>query len=195
MRYEITLLLLLLGILAAGLAMHRFYLKRIESKVRAASASDFDVKALKAVLRLQQGSNFNALAIASWSLFFVGLVFLYFLTPALFPRMNYFISASGPASLDLGLLIFGLAIILVTSMLAFLIPKGYRYYAISRSDKRLMVPLALLLLLISIASSSYLGTIYPATNEAAWNLGYIALLASLALLMLPLVLGFKEAVR
>ena len=195
MRYEITLLLLLLGFLAAGLAVHRFYLKKMESKVRAASASDFDVKTLMAVLRLQQGSNFNALAIASWSLFFVGLVFLYFLTPELFPRMNYFISASGPASLDLGLLIFGLAIILVTSMLAFLIPKGYRYYAISRSDKRLMVPLALLLLLISIASSSYLGTIYPETNEAAWNLGYIALLASLALLMLPLVLGFKEAVR
>jgi len=195
MRYEITLLLLLLGVLAAGLAMHRFYLKKMESKVRAASASDFDVKALMAVLRLQQGSNFNALAIASWSLFFVALVFLYFLTPDLFPSLNYFIGASGPASLDLGLLIFGLAIILLASMLAFLIPKGYRYYAISRSDKQMMVPLALLLLLISVAASSYLGTIYPETNEAAWNLGYIALFASLALLMLPLVLGFKEAVR
>lgn len=195
MRYEITLLLLLLGVLAAGLAMHRFYLKKMESKVRAASSSDFDVKALMAVLRLQQGSNFNALAIASWSLFFVALVFLYFLTPDLFPSLNYFIGASGPASLDLGLLIFGLAIILLASGLAFLIPKGYRYYAISRSDKQMMVPLALLLLLISVAASSYLGTIYPETNEAAWNLGYIALFASLALLMLPLVLGFKEAVR
>jgi hypothetical protein len=195
MRYEITLLLLLLGILAVGFAMHRFYLNKLESKVRAASASDFDVKALKAVLRLQQGSNFNTLAVASWSLFFVGLVFLYFLTPDLFPSWNYFNGASSPASLDLGLLIFGLIIILVTSMLALLIPKGYRYYAISRRQKRMMVPLALLLLLISIASSSFLGTIYPENNEAAWNLGYIALLASLVLLMLPIAEGFKEAAR
>jgi hypothetical protein len=195
MRYEISLLLLLLGVLAAGLAMHWFYLKRMEMKVRAASVSDFDVKALKAALRLQQGSNFNALAIASWSLFFVGLIFLYFLTPDLFPSVNYFSRASAPASLDLGLLIFGLAIILVTSMLAVLIPKGYRYYAISRSSKQLMVPLVLLLLLVSIGASSFLGTIYPETNESAWKLGYIALLASLALLMLPIVLGFKEAAR
>ena len=195
MRYELSLLLLVLGVLAAGPVMHWFYLKRMESKVRAASSSDFEVKALMAVLRLQQGSNFNVLAIASWSLFFVGLVFLYFLTPDLFPRWNYFIGASGPASLDPGLLIFGLAIILLTSMLAFLIPKGYCYYAISRSDKRLMVPLALILPLISIAASSFLGTIYPEANDTAWNLGYIALFASLALLMLPLVLGFKEVVR
>jgi hypothetical protein len=195
MRYEISLLLLLLGVLAAGLAMHWFYLKKIESKVRAASSSDFDFKAFKAVLRLQQGSNFNALAIASWSLFFVGLAFLYFLTPDPFPSSNYFMGASGPASLDLGLLIFGLAIILLTSMVAFLIPKGYRFYAISRSQKQMMVPLAMILLLISIAVSSYLGTIYPEANETAWNLGYVALLASLALLMLPIVLGFKEAAR
>ena len=195
MRYEISLLLLVLGVLAAGLAMHWFYLKRMESKVRAASSSDFEVKALMAVLRLQQGSNFNVLVIASWSLFFVGLVFLYFLTPALFPSMNYFIGASGPASLDLGLLIFGLAIILLTSILAFLIPRGYRYYAISRSQKQMMVPLALLLLLISIAASSFLGTIYPEANDTAWNLGYIALFVSLALLMLPLVLGFMEVAK
>jgi hypothetical protein len=195
MRYEITLLLLLLSILAAGLAMHWFYLNRMESKVRAASASDFDAKALKAVLRLQQGSNFTALAIASWSLFFVGLVFLYFLTPDLFPSWNYFNGASAPASLDLGLLIFALVIILFTSIFVLLIPKGYRYYAISRRQKRMIVPLALLLLLISIAASSFLGTIYPENNETAWNLGYAALLASLALLMLPIGIGFKEAVR
>jgi hypothetical protein len=195
MRYEISLLLLLLGVLAVGLAMHWFYLKRMESRVRAASSSDFDIKAFKAVLRLQQGSNFNALAIASWSLFFIGLAFLYFLTPDLFPRANYFVGASGPASLDLGLFIFALAIILPTSILAFLIPRGYRYYAISRSQKQTIVPLTIVLLIISIGASSYIGTIYPEANETAWNLGYVALLSSLALLMLPILLGFKEAAR
>jgi hypothetical protein len=195
MRYEISLLLLMIGALAAGLAMHWFYLKRMDSKVRAVSSSDFDIKALKAVLRLHQGSNFNTMAIASWSLFFVGLAFLYFLTPELFPSRNYFIGASGPASLDLGLLIFALAVILLTSMLALIIPRGYRYYAISRRQKQMIVPLALLLPLISIAAASYLGTIYPEADETAWNLGYLALLSSLVLLMLPIALGFKEAAR
>jgi len=197
-KYEISLIALL-AIMVGGWIMHLMYLKRIEVKVRKTAGSEFKTRELKNSLRLPQGSNFNTLVLAAWSLFFVDLAFLYILTPQISPNWNY-LGFAQVASSDFGLAILGVGVILVSGLLAFNIPRIYRYYLIPRGLKRSMVYMTPLLLVISLYLSSYLGTIFPQGDYSLgntayltpWNLAYVTLFAALILLILPVVAGFME---
>ena len=189
MRYELELLAILACIMLLGGLIHFAYLNRIRAKLNKKVDSKVEMDDLKKALQVSQGSNFNTLLISSWSLYFVALVFLYFLTPTIFERLNYF-QIADVASSDFGIIILGTAVILLSGMFAFSVPGIYRYYTIPRALKNIIIYLVPLLLLISISVSIYLSTIYPIEDNNSWNLGYLTLVVSQVLLLLPVFSGF-----
>jgi len=193
-RYEIVLLALLLATLILGAALHWAYLKRINKRVKATAGSAFHDEDLKRVMRLDQGSNFNTIMLSCWSLYFVAVVFLYFLTPQIFPSWNYF-RLSAVASSYLGPILLALGTIVLTGVAAFSIPRIYRYYEIGRDRKEMMVIFVPLLLTISLLCAIHLGIIFPQSDYSFWNLGYIAVFLSQFLLLLPVFTGFLEGRR
>ena len=191
---EISMLLILAAIFGVGLFSHLHYFVRITNHVRKTTDQAFLKKDLMAAIRIPQGSNFNVVMILSWSLFLVALVFLYFLTPEIFPTLNYF-KFPQVASNSFGLAYFGGAIIVFPGILvAIFIPRCYSYYLIPRQlkDVTLYIPA---FLLASISCSVYLGTIYPETNLFYWYLGYVSLLVSLVILLAPIANGYMEEMR
>lgn len=196
MSMGIVPLAVILVIMAAALVFHQIYINKIYTNLKGSKES-FRMADLKKSLEMPQGSNFNTFMIASWMLFFVALAFLFFQTPGISPL--YYFQAIWIASSDYGLLVFGLAIMFVTSILAFSIPTVYRYYITSRGIKMLMVYFVPLLLMISIGISIWLGTIYPDADENHWNLiwdlGYVTLLASLIFLVTPIIGGLWEVAK
>ena len=187
----------ILAIIAAALVFHYLYMDKIYRKVRDTSDSGFKKEELLTDLELPQGSNFNTFMIASWMLFFVALAFLFFQTPGTSPW--YYFQAIHIASSEFGLTVFGIVVMIVTAVAAFNIPKVYRYYVVPRSIKALMVNFALPLLMISIAISIYLGTVYPQADVQSWNLfwvlGYFTLVAPLILLIMPIVCSLEEVAK
>src|SRR5512136_2082226 len=117
MKYEVILLIVLAIVMLFGLLAHFAYLQRINSKLAMTARSSFRMKDLKRALQIRQGSNYNTLVLSSWSLFFVALVFLYFLTPRVFPSWNFF-NFPKVASSELGFFILALIVIVVTSFIA-----------------------------------------------------------------------------
>ena len=187
----------ILAIIAAALVFHYLYMDKIYRKVRDTSDSGFKKEELLTDLELPQGSNFNTFMIASWMLFFVALSFLFFQTPGTSPW--YYFQAIHIASSEFGLTVFGIVVMIVTATAAFNIPKVYRYYVVPRSIKALMVNFALPLLMISIAISIYLGTVYPQADVQSWDLfwvlGYFTLVAPLILLIMPIVCSLEEVAK
>jgi hypothetical protein len=193
-RYEISLLMLMIFVMLIGGVCHQAYLQRVQAIVKKTADSAFDRRDLLKALHISQGSNFNALMILSWSLFLTALIFLYFLTPDIFPDRNYFLFPQ-MASESYGLAVFGVAAVLIPGLLiALIVPRVYSYYLISRWLKNINL-LTPLLLIASLFCSVNLATIYPKANEFIWGLGYGTLLASLILLLLPIIVGFAEELR
>ncbi|HOT07120.1 MAG: hypothetical protein A4E45_01215 [Methanosaeta sp. PtaB.Bin039] len=189
MRYELILLAALLGFLALCLLAHQAYLVRVKARLGRSADIHFNMSQLKDSLRLPQGSNFITIMLVSWNLFFVAVVFLYLLTPQVFAQWNYF-RLPAVASWELGLLLLGVCVLVLATLINLYLPRIYGYYVISRQTKSLMSRVAPLLLTTSILSSSYLGTIYPGSDELAWRLGYVSLAGALVLLMLPVILSY-----
>lgn len=193
-RQEISLLILMIFVMLIGGIFHQAYLQRVQAVVKKTADSDFDRRDLMKALHISQGSNFNALMIFSWSLFFVALIFLYFLTPDIFPDKNYFLFPK-MASESYGLAVFGVALIFIPGLLiSLIVPRVYSYYLVSRWLKNLNL-FTPLLLIVSLFCSANLATIYPQVNELIWNLGYATLLISLVLLLLPIIIGFVEELK
>ncbi len=189
MRYEIGLLAVLAAVMLLGGLIHLAYLNRIRAKLGGVVSGKVEMSDLKKALQIHQGSNFNTLMLSSWSLFFVAFAFLYFLTPSIFQRWNYF-QIPEAASYELGPIILGVSIILLSGLFTFSIPRIYGYYAIPKALKNVIIYLVPLLLLISISASIYLGTIFPVEDKSSWSLGYAALILSQVLLLLPVFYGF-----
>jgi hypothetical protein len=194
MKYEISLLIAISILMVVGFLMHTAYLQRIKANLVKTAESAFKMKDLKQAMKIPQGSNYNTFVISSWSLYFVALIFLYFLTPTVFPNFNFF-NYPKVASSEIGLLILAVIVIAVTVILASAIPQSYSYYTFSKNLKNLTIYSVPILLLISLLSSSYLATIFPLANDTAWNLGFISLAGALIILMLPIVSGFVEVLR
>ncbi|MCX6673569.1 MAG: hypothetical protein NTY37_07305 [Methanothrix sp.] len=190
-------LVVILAIMAGALVFHNLYINKIFRKVKETNDGGFKKEELLTHLELPQGSNFNTFMIASWMLFFVALALFFFQTPGISPW--YYFQAIQIASSEFGLIVFGLAVMIVTALAAFSIPKVYRYYIVSRGIKALMVNFALPLLMISIAISIYHGTVYPQASEQSWDLfwilGYVTLVAPLILLITPIVCSLKEVAK
>jgi hypothetical protein len=193
-KYELSLLIFLGIVVLVGEICHQAYLWRVQTIVKKTADSAFDRKDLMEALHIFQGSNFNTLMLLSWSLFLVALVFLYFLTPDIFPNWNYFLFPR-LASESYGLVILGLFVALISILLiSFIVPRVYSYYLISRWVKEwnLITPV---LLIVSIFCSISLATIYPMTDGFIWNIGYWALFFSLILMLAPIIIGFGEEIR
>jgi hypothetical protein len=194
MRYEISLLIAIIILMVSAILMHTAYLQRIRVNLVKTSESAFKMKDLKQAMKIPQGSNYNTLVISSWSLYFVALIFLYFLTPRVFPNFNFF-NYPKVASNEIGLLILAVVVIAITVILASAIPQSYSYYTFSKNLKNLTIYSVPILLLISLLSSSYLATIFPLASDMAWNLGFVTLTAALIVLILPIISGFVEVLR
>jgi hypothetical protein len=193
-RYEISLLILLALVAITGQLFHSTYISRIAKHVRKTTVEHFSRKDLVSALHISQGSNFNTVMIFSWCLFLVAFVFLYFLTPTIFPEWNYF-RFSKVASFSLGPAIFGIAIVMILGFIVSVhVPRAYSSYLISNNLKKINL-LTPLLLIGSILCSVYLGTIYPAVSSSYWNAGYVAIFLSLVLLLSPIIMGFFEEMR
>jgi len=191
--FEAYMLICLVAILILGGALHVMYLKMIESMVKRTEESDFNLEDLMRSMHISQGSNFNIMMILSWSLLLVALAFLYLLTPSIFPEWNYF-KIPRVASLDWGFAIFGAAALIPGALISIFVPKVYSYYQIHKRLKAIAAAIPALLL-GSIICSVHLGTIYPASDQFYWNLGYSMLAAAAVLMILPISIGFLEAWR
>ena len=188
------LLAIMIGMVILGLIIHTHYFVRVTDHVKRTSDRNFQRKDLMAALHIPQGSNFNTMMLFSWILFLVAFAFLYFMTPDILGTWDYF-RVPQVASDSFGLVYFGAAVILIPGILvALFVPQCYGYYQISARLKQ-MTLLTPVFLLVSIACSVYLGTIYPEVNPFYWYVGYAALLISLALMLTPIAKGYIEEMR
>ncbi len=193
-RYEISLMILIAVAVIIGVIFHFAYLYRVQAIVGRTTGSNFSRENLMKALHIAQGSNFNVLMILSWSLFLVAFIFLYFLTPDIFPGRNYFMFPQ-MASDGYGLAIFGVALVIIPGLLiSLIVPRVYSYYLVSRWLKNLNL-FTPLFLAASLFCSGNLATIYPRIDTAVWNLGYGMLFIALVLMLLPIIIGFVEELR
>jgi hypothetical protein len=193
-----TMLLALLLIFAA--ILHINNLNRVH-KLMAILQHKRDVS--KALLykemTVSQGSNFAALALASWIMLFVAVAYLYLLVPTILPYS--YMNIAELASNTLGFAIFG---IIVASLAAAIIlmfdklPEDHRelklmelysFYSISKAVKK-MIGMTVIALCISVMLSAYIGTIYPAHSQPAELLSLMLLVVSAGVLVMPI---YKEA--
>jgi len=150
-------------------------------------------------MTVSQGSNFTALAFASWIMLFVAIAYLYLLVPTFLPFS--YMDIGELASNPMGFFIFGILVaLLVVSVILFLnkLPEDrrdfrltelYSFYAISKATKK-MIGLTVIALCISVILSAYIGTIYPVKSIASQLISLILLIVSAAILMMPI---YKEA--
>ncbi|MFB3766153.1 MAG: hypothetical protein ACE14P_13035 [Methanotrichaceae archaeon] len=191
---EMILLLLIVAIIILGLIFHHHYFVRVTTHVKDTSDKSFLEKDLRAALRVPQGPNFYTVMIFSWSIFLIAFALQFFLTPNILSAWSFF-EFPQLASDNLGLAYFGIAIVIIPGLLvALFIPRCYSYCLIPGHLKQ-MTLMAPAFSLISILCSVYLGTIYPEINSVYWYLGYIALFASLVVMLAPIVMAYIEEMR
>jgi hypothetical protein len=198
--------LLILGLLVLGYLLHLIYLDKIYNKllslsgessqlgILSQSGASISKEILLKELYTPQGSNFNALAISAWSLFFIALAYFYFLTPSVFENYNYFKLAPLASSL-LGFFVFGFLILLLTVVLSVGFSRIYGFYEISTGMKTAIM-LTFVLLAVSIICSTYIGTIYPGrTYILPETAAFATLLTSQLILLAPIYIGTAKVMR
>jgi hypothetical protein len=196
METSIFTLLLLLTVFVVGICSHKLYLDRIYKCILATSNRSVSKDILYIELSIAQGSNFNSFAIGSWMLFFVSLAYMYFLTPTIFIGFNYF-QVPAMASNPIGFLVFGIFIILLTSLISASLPGMYSFYEISKRIKT-AITLTFPLLGISLVCSAYIGTLYPISTpltEIARIIAFTMLLISLVILLSPVYIGLAGVTK
>lgn len=194
MRYEIVLFVMAVLLLVIVSLLYLVYLKKLYAKLYKLKKMDFSLKQLYEMGCQPQGSNFTTAAIASWALFFVCMGYLFFLTPELFENMS-FLRISGIASSILGFWLFSLGVAAITILLTAAIPRMYFFFEVPVIFK-MMISFAVPILLIgSLISSAYLGTIYPAQDHFWWNRSYILMITGEIALLLPILLGIGSGIR
>ena len=159
---------------------------------------------LYAEMTVSQGSNFTALAFASWIMLFVAIAYLYLLVPTYLPYS--YMQVASLASNQMGFAIMGIAMgLLAAAIILFLdkLPEDrrelklteiYSFYSITKSAKKL-IALTLLALAASIVLSAYLGTIYPAQSDTSKLGSLLLLLLSAVILVMPIYKETLEAMR
>ena len=197
-----TALLALILILAAVLHLKNIY--HVHSLVTSLQKKTVAKSHLYAELTVSQGSNFTALAFASWIMLFVAVAYLYLLVPS-YLSISYMQIAS-LASNQMGFAIMGIAMgLLAAAIILFLdkLPEDrrelrlteiYSFYSLSKSTKKL-IALTLLALAASIVLSAYLGTIYPVESDTARLGSLFLLLLSSVILVMPIYKETLEAMR
>ena len=154
---------------------------------------------LYAEMTVSQGSNFAALALASWIMLSVAIAYLYLLVPTILPFS--YMSIAELASNPLGFAIFGILVAgLAAAFILFLdklpddhrelkLMEMYSFYSISRAMKK-MIGMTVVFLCISVLLSAYIGTIYPAHSLPVELLSLMLLVGSAGILVMQV---YKEA--
>jgi len=197
-----TVLLVILLALAALLHIKNIY--SVHRLMTLLQKKTVDRSHLYAEMTVSQGSNFTALAFASWIMLFVAIAYLYLLVPTYLPYS--YMQIASLASNQLGFAIMGIAMgLLAAAIILFLdkLPEDrrelrlteiYSFYNISKTAKKL-IALTLIALAASIVLSAYLGTIYPEEANAAKLGSLLLLLLSAGILVLPIYKETLEAMR
>jgi hypothetical protein len=197
-----TVLLVILLALAALLHIKNIY--SVHRLMTLLQKKTVDRSHLYAEMTVSQGSNFTALAFASWIMLFVTIAYLYLLVPTYLPYS--YMQIASLASNQLGFAIMGIAMgLLAAAIILFLdkLPEDrrelrlteiYSFYNISKTAKKL-IALTLIALAASIVLSAYLGTIYPEEANAAKLGSLLLLLLSAGILVLPIYKETLEAMR
>jgi hypothetical protein len=189
---------LAIGLILA-LALHILNIKRVHKLMGVLQKKKVTKSSLYKEMTVSQGTNFTALAFASWIMLFVAMAFLYLLVPTVLPfsYMNVAELASNP----FGFAIFGVLVGFLAWFIIFFLDKLpddrrefrltelYSFYSISKGTKR-MIGLTLIALWISVFSSAYLGTIYPNQSIAVQLISLVSLVTSAGVLVIPI---YKEA--
>ncbi|TFH53567.1 MAG: hypothetical protein E4G89_00840 [Methanothrix sp.] len=193
-----TLLLALLLILAA--VLHINNLNRVHKLMAVLQhKNEVSKELLYREMTVSQGSNFTALALASWIMLFVAVAYLYLLVPTILPFS--YMNIAELASCNFGFAIFGILVAcLAAAIILFLdkLPEDHRelkltelysFYSISKAVKK-MIGVTVIALCISVLLSAYIGTIYPNHSLPAELLSLMLLIGSAGILVMPI---YKEA--
>jgi hypothetical protein len=194
MRYEMVLFVMAALLLVFVSILYLVYLRKLYSRLYKLKKKEFKFRELYEMGWQPQGSNFTTAAIASWALFFICMGYLFFLTPELFDNIS-FLRISGLASSMLGFWLFSLGIMVITILLTAAIPRMYGFFEIPLRFKTVISFAVPILLIGSLISSAYLGTIYPAQNHLWWNLSYLLMIGGETTLLLPILFGVGSGIR
>jgi hypothetical protein len=196
--------ILLVILLALAVLLHVKNIYSVHGLMTLLQKKTVDRSHLYAEMTVSQGSNFTALAFASWIMLFVAIAYLYLLVPTYLPYS--YMQIASLASNQLGFAIMGIAMgLLAAAIILFLdkLPEDrrelrlteiYSFYNISKTAKKL-IALTLIALAASIVLSAYLGTIYPEEANAAKLGSLLLLLLSAGILVLPIYKETLEAMR
>ena len=195
---------ILAAMLISAALLHIKNIYRVHSLMTMLQKKTVAKPLLYAEMTVSQGSNFTALAFASWIMLFVATSYLYLLVPTYLPYS--YMQVASLASNQMGFAILGIAVgLLAAAIIIFLdklpedrrelrLTEVYSFYTISRSAKKL-IALTLIALSASIVLSAYLGTIYPDQSEAAKLSSLLLLLLSAGILVMPIFKESLEAMR
>ena len=196
--------ILLVILLALAVLLHVKNIYSVHRLMTLLQKKTVDRSHLYAEMTVSKGSNFTALAFASWIMLFVAIAYLYLLVPTYLPYS--YMQIASLASNQLGFAIMGIAMgLLAAAIILFLdkLPEDrrelrlteiYSFYNISKTAKKL-IALTLIALAASIVLSAYLGTIYPEEANAAKLGSLLLLLLSAGILVLPIYKETLEAMR
>jgi len=191
-------IVLAIGLVLAG-ALHINNLNKVHKLMGVLQKKIVSKSHLYKEMTVAQGSNFTALALASWIMLFVGIAYLYILVPTFLP-VSY-MEISELASNSMGFAIFGLSIALLVAIIILFVDKLpenirefkltelYSFYSISKATKK-MIGLTTILLSFSVVLSAYLGTIYPNRSAVVESISLLLIIVSAAILTMPI---YKEA--
>lgn len=191
-------IVLAIGLVLAG-ALHINNLKKVHKLMGVLQKKTVSKSHLYKEMTVAQGSNFTALALASWIMLFVAIAFLYMLVPTFLP-VSY-MQIADLASNSMGFAIFGMSIALLVAIIILFVDKLpenirefkltelYSFYSISKAMKK-MIGLTTILLSFSVILSAYLGTIYPNRSAVVEFISLLLIIVSAAILILPI---YKEA--
>lgn len=196
--FAIGTIALAIGLISA-LALHIINVNKVHKLMEVLQKKTVSKSHLYKEMTVSQGTNFTALAFASWIMLFVAIAFLYLLVPTVLPFS--YMDVAELASNPIGFFIFGILIGLLAAIVIFFLDKLpddrrelrltelYSFYSISKGTKR-AIGVTLIALWISVLLSAYLGTIYPEKSIAVQLISLVSLLASTGILVMPI---YKEA--
>ena len=196
-------IVLALGLILAGV-LHINNLNKVHKLVGILQKKTVSKSHLYKEMTVSQGSNFTALAIASWIMLFVAIAYLYLLVASFFPFS--YLDIAELASNSMGFFIFGILVALLAAIVIlfldklpedhreFRVTELYSFYAISKTTKK-MIGLTVIALCISVILSAYIGTIYPEKSIPIQLISLILLIISAAILTMPIYREAGEARR
>ncbi len=193
----LTYSLIIPAILLFGAAyLHINNIKNVHKRIEELKGGRVSKEKLYEEMTIAQGTNFTALAIATWIMLFVALVYFYFLIPTALPY-SYMMEMPEWASHPAGFSLFGIIIAILAAVIICIsdnLPENYRnlkltelysFYSIPKSMKR-NIGLTLPLLAISIILSAWIGTLYPEHNSALAVSSYLLMVVSIGILVWPI---------